>query len=257
MKSHVVTRRTSKTLFYGIVLVMIIFVSVVFCKTIIVQTNGNIDKKLPIYYVDTKDKKIALTFDCAWENSNTQEILDLLSTANAKATFFVTGDFCERHPNDVKMLSKAGHSIQNHSNKHPHVKNIEKERLIKDTTECDKIIENITGKKPTLYRAPYGEYSNTMLSVFETDLKHKVIQWNVDSVDWKRPTPEKMNERILKGVKPGSILLFHNDIENTTQALTTLLPTLRKQGYEFVLVEDLIYKENYYLDHEGKQVKSQ
>lgn len=255
MKSHVISRRTSKILFLGIILILITIVSLVFCKTVVTPTSGNANKKLPIYYVDIKEKKIAITFDCAWENSNTQALLDLLAANKAKATFFATGDFCERYPQDIKMLNKAGHAIQNHSNKHPHVKDISKEALIKDTTECDKIIESITGKKPTLYRAPYGEYSNSMLAVFETDLTHKVIQWNVDSVDWKRPTPEAINERILKKVKPGSILLFHNDLDNTTQALTTLLPTLREQGYQFVLVEELIYKDNYILDFEGKQVE--
>lgn len=254
MKSHVISRKVSRILFLSIIGVLFAIVSYVFCQTVAIPTSS-VGKKLPIYYVDTKEKKIAITFDCAWENSNTQELLDILEANQAKATFFVTGDFCERYPNDIKLISQAGHSIQNHSNKHPHVKDISKEELIKDTVACDQIIESLTGKKPTLYRAPYGEYSDLMLATFESELGHKVIQWNIDSIDWKGPTPMEINERVLLKVKPGSILLFHNDLDNTTQALITLLPELKSQGYEFLLVEDLIYHDNYILNHEGKQIK--
>ena len=212
-------------------------------------------KKLPIYAVNTEEKKIALTLDCAWENSDTQQLIDLFNQHEIKATFFMTGDFCERYPEDVKKIYDQGHGIENHSNNHPHVATISKDKLIEDTDQCDEIITQITGKKPTLYRAPYGEYSNQMMTTFEQALAHQVIQWDVDSRDWQGREAVDMVETVTSKVKNGSILLFHNDTKNTPQALAQIIPLLKGEGYEFVLVEDLIYKDNFTLDHEGRQVK--
>ncbi len=255
MKSVLITKRQFNIAILSVLLVLAIVGAVSYFGIASIISSTQSKRLLPIYCVDTTEKKIALTFDCAWENSDTLILIDLMKLYNVKATFFATGDFCERYPDDIKLLAKYGHSIQNHSNKHPHVKNIEKQALIDDTTACDNIIKQVTGKKPTLYRAPYGEYSDSMLSIFETDLHHKVIQWDVDSVDWQKPTVQTIVKRITTKVKAGSILLFHNDTKNTPEALAQILPQLKQDGYEFVLVEDLIYKDNYTLDHAGKQIK--
>lgn len=212
-------------------------------------------KRLPIYSVNTQEKKIALTFDCAWENSDTQELSDLLDKYLVKATFFTTGDWCERYPDDVKFLFSKGHAIENHSYNHPHVASIDAESLIEDTKKCDDIIEDLTGRKPILYRAPYGEYSNVMLKTMEDNFEHKVIQWDCDSVDWKGREVDEMVATILKKVKNGSILLFHNDTKNTPQALEIIIPRLQEEGYEFVKVSDLIYWDNYTIDSKGGQTR--
>lgn len=212
-------------------------------------------KKLPIYCVKTEEKQIALTFDAAWGNSDTDQLINILKKHNAKATFFTTGEWVDKYPEDVKELYQAGHDIQNHSDKHPHVAKISAEQLKKDTLACDDKIEKLIGKRPTLYRAPYGEYDNDMMAVFEQELKHFVIQWNVDSRDWKRPTVEKMVESVTKSVKPGSILLFHNDLENTPTALDAILTQLDAESYEYISVNELILKENYTIDNNGMQIK--
>ena len=211
------------------------------------------ERLLPIYCVERGDKKIALTFDVAWENSNTQKLIDILSENDAKATFFVTGDWCDRYPEDVKMFFDAGHDIQNHSNTHPHVEGMNVNDLINDTRECSRKIKMITGVEPTLYRAPYGEFDDSLITTMD-GMGLKVIQWDVDSVDWKKPTAAQIQKKVLKGVKSGSILLFHNDLENTTEALPEILKELKSQGYEFVTVKDMIYTENYTIDAQGKQV---
>lgn len=211
------------------------------------------ERLLPIYCVERGDKKIALTFDVAWENSNTQKLIDILKENDAKATFFVTGDWCDRYPEDVKMFFDAGHDIQNHSNTHPHVEGMNVNDLINDTRECSRKIKMITGVEPTLYRAPYGEFDDSLITTMD-GMGLKVIQWDVDSVDWKKPTAAQIQKKVLKGVKSGSILLFHNDLENTTEALPEILKELKSQGYEFVTVKDMIYTENYTIDAQGKQV---
>lgn len=211
------------------------------------------ERLVPIYCVDRGDKKIALTFDVAWENSNTEELLNILEQNDAKATFFVTGDWCDRYPDDVKMFYDAGHEIENHSDQHPHVEGINVNDLINDTKECSRKIKMITGEEPKLYRAPYGEYDDSLITTLD-GMGMKVVQWDVDSVDWKKQSADKIKKKVLKGVKSGSILLFHNDLENTTEALPDILKSLRSQGYEFVRADQLIYSDNYTIDATGKQI---
>lgn len=148
------------------------------------------ERLLPIYFVERGDKKISLTFDVAWENSNTQELIDTLDEYDARATFFVTGDWCDRYPEDVKMFADAGHEIQNHSDQHPHVKGANVNELISDTKAASLKIKDITGKEPTLYRAPYGEYDNSLITTVQ-GMGMNVIQWDVEPLDIDgKPLPE-------------------------------------------------------------------
>lgn len=148
------------------------------------------ERKLPIYCVDRGDNKIALTFDCAWGNSNTDELLRILENANAKATFFVTGEFCDKYPEDVKKFYDAGHSVQNHSDIHPHVKGMNINSLIEDTRECSRKIKMITGEEPALYRSPYGEFDDNVITTVE-GMGLKVVQWSVEAIDIDGKHPER------------------------------------------------------------------
>lgn len=209
-------------------------------------------RKLPVYRVERNDNKVAVTFDVAWENSNTDELIDILDEYDAKATFFITGDWCDRCPDDVKKFADAGHEIENHSDKHPHVEGINVNDLINDTRECSRKIEMLTGRAPTLYRAPYGEYDDNLLTTLE-GMGLQTIQWDVDSVDWNKPTPEQITKKVLDNTKSGSILLFHNDLQNTTEALPNVLKGLKENGFEFVTVDELILHENFTIDANGEQ----
>lgn len=211
------------------------------------------ERRLPIYSVDRGDKKIAITFDCAWENSNTNALIDILDEYDARGTFFVTGDWCDRYPEDVKKFHDAGHEVENHSDQHPHVAGMNVNDLINDTKECSRKIEMITGEAPRLYRAPYGEFDDSLITTLE-GMGMKVIQWDVDSVDWKKPSAEEIKKKVLGKVKSGSILLFHNDLDNTTAALPEILRSLKADGYELVGVEDMIYFDNYTINSDGTQV---
>lgn len=211
------------------------------------------ERKIPIYGVDRADNKIAVTFDCAWGNSNTDLLLSLLKDADVKATFFVTGEFCDKYPEDVKKMYDAGHEIGNHSDKHPHVEGININKLVEDTRECSRKIKMITGEEPKIYRAPYGEYDNNVITTIE-GMGLKIIQWSVDSIDWNEPDPDTIIKRIMEGTVSGSILLFHNDLENTAQALPEILTGLRQKGFSFSKVSELIYSDNYHIDGSGIQI---
>jgi polysaccharide deacetylase family sporulation protein PdaB len=216
--------------------------------------TGAAETRLPIYSVERPDNKIALTFDCAWGNSNTDELLAILEEHGVYATFFVTGEFVDKFPDDVRRIHAAGHEIANHSDSHPRIRGMNLNRLIEDTREAERKIMLVTGERPTLYRSPYGEYDENSIKTIE-GLGYKFIQWSVDSIDWQEPDPATIIKRVTDKTVPGSILLFHNDLENTAQALPEVLTRLRQAGFEFVRTSELIYYEDYRIDHAGMQIR--
>lgn len=209
-------------------------------------------KELPIYSVETGEKKIAITFDSAWNDDDIDKIIEVLQAQNCPSTFFVTGDWAEKFPESLKKLYTAGHEIGSHSYNHTLYSTLSKDEIIADMDKCDSVIESILGFRPNLMRAPSGDYTNnSILACKETG--RYCIQWDVDSLDWKDLTEEQMKARIFDRVQNGSILLFHNGTKQTALALPGLLTALKNEGYTFCKVGDLIYKENYTIDHTGRQ----
>lgn len=217
-------------------------------------TVSNSLRKLPIYCVETDEKKIAITFDAAWSAEDTDRLIQILKNHNAKATFFAVGDWVEKNPDAVKKLHKAGHEMANHSNTHATFSKISREEIKQEILNCNKKIEEITGVVPKLVRAPSGDYDNKSIEVAES-LGMKMIQWDCDSLDWKLLSVEEMYSRITSKVQNGSIVLFHNGVENTPEALDKILTKLEKDGYEFITVSELIFWDNYEIDHTGRQKK--
>ena len=215
------------------------------------------DRKLPIYCVETPEKKIAISFDAAWGNDDTETLINILKDYDAKATFFVVGAWVDKYPESVKQLSDAGHQVMNHSNTHPYMTKLTTEQMIDELKSCNEKICKITNKTPTLFRPPYGDYDNATIETVEK-LGMYTVQWDVDSLDWKdNATPESICKRVTSKVKNGSIVLFHNDADHTPAALPNILKCLKDEGYEFVFIEDLIYKENYEIKHDGTQCKNE
>jgi polysaccharide deacetylase family sporulation protein PdaB len=211
-------------------------------------------RKIPIYSVDTKDKKIAISFDVSWGEDKTDEILKILDKYNAKATFFIVGSWIDQYPEKLRAIYGKGHEIGNHSNNHPIMTTISKETIIKEIVITDAKIMSITGQGTTLFRCPSGEYNNLLIETVE-GTNHYCIQWDVDSIDWKEQGAEIEYNRIVNKAKSGSILLFHNYAKYTPENLPKILGYLKAQGYEFVKVSDLIYKNNYYINEAGKQIQ--
>ncbi|MBU3181476.1 polysaccharide deacetylase family protein [Clostridium psychrophilum] len=211
-------------------------------------------RKLPIYNVDTKEKKIAISFDASWGDDRTGDILKMLDKYNAKATFFVVGAWVDQYPGMLKTIYDRGDEIGNHSNKHPIMTTVSKETIIKEIDITDAKIMAITGQGTPLFRCPSGEYNNLVIDTVAST-NHYCIQWDVDSIDWKEQGAQIEYNRIIKNTKPGSILLFHNDAKYTPENLPKILEYFKNQGYQFVTVSNLIYKKNYYIDEAGKQMQ--
>jgi len=212
-------------------------------------------RQLPIYCVQKSDKVLSLSFDAAWGNEDTQQLIDILGKYNIKATFFVVGEWVDKYPESVKALSDAGHEIMNHSNDHKHFSKLSSDKIIEDINLCNDKIEAVTGKRPTLFRPPYGEYNDNVVSTVNS-MGLYCIQWDVDSLDWKDLTAAAIQKRVLQRVKPGSIVLFHNAAKNTPAALPSIIDGLIAQGYSFLPISQLIYTGEYTIDHTGRQIPS-
>lgn len=214
------------------------------------------ERKLPIYCVETEKKQVALSFDAAWGNDDTETLIKILKEYNAPATFFVVGSWVDKYPESVEALSKAGFQIQNHSNTHPHMTQLSMQQMKNEIEACNKKIESITGVCPTLLRPPYGDYDNCVVEAVENERMY-AIQWSVDSLDWQdSATPQSIYKRVTDKVENGSIVLFHNDADHTPEALPMILKNLKEKGFEFVFISDLIMKENYHIDSTGKQCRT-
>ncbi len=168
----------------------------------------------------------------------------------------MVGDWAKKYPEAVKKFQEAGHDIANHSNKHPHVCQMNKEAIKKDLLEAHATLKELTGTQPYLYRPPYGEYNNTVLEAAK-ECGYYTIQWDVDSLDWKEYGLEPLINKVLnhKNLRPGTIILMHNDTKYTAAALESIVKGIIDKGYTFVPVSELIYKDmNCKIDHEGRQL---
>jgi polysaccharide deacetylase family sporulation protein PdaB len=209
-------------------------------------------RQLPIYCVEKDEKVASLTFDAAWGNEDTQELIDILGKYGVRATFFLVGSWVDKYPESVKALFDAGHEIMNHSNKHKHMTRLTRDEIIEDIGACNRKIEKITGVNPTLFRPPYGDYDDKLVTTVRS-MGMYTIQWDVDSLDWKDLSAADIRERVLSRVKPGSIVLFHNAALHTPEALPGIIEKLLADGYRLVPVSELIYTGEHTIDHEGRQ----
>ncbi len=210
--------------------------------------------ELPIYSVDTDKPWISLTFDSAWGDEDLDTILSILKKHNAPATFFVTGEWAQKYPDAILKIHKNGHEIGNHGNAHKHMPQISAEEMKQEIENCHNAVYKITGTHMNLFRAPYSDWNKDVISIAHS-MGYSSINHSVDSLDWKDYGIDSIIRTVCehKNLENGSIILLHNGATYTKDALDTLLCNLEEQGYSFVKVSNLIYTDNYYFDHTGKQ----
>ena len=209
-------------------------------------------RELPIYCVDRNDGKIAISFDAAWGGDQTEEILNILDAYGVKTTFFLVDIWSERFPELVKMIDARGHEIGNHSTSHPHMTKLSAAQMAKELTAMDDRLEGLIGKRSKLFRPPYGDYNNLVVQTARAK-GYEVIQWSVDSLDWKNRGVEDLVQKATRNVQSGDIILFHNDSKYILQALPRVLESLQKQGFEIVPVSDMILNGSTVIDTQGRQ----
>ena len=213
---------------------------------------GGTTKKLPIYSVGRTDNKISISFDCAYGAEYTQGILDVLNEYDVKCTFFVVDFWAKKYPDVLKAIVENGHEIGTHSTTHPKMSKLSTTEIKEELTTSINTITELTGQKVELFRAPFGDYDNDVLTIAE-GMGLYTIQWDVDSIDWKDISAKQITSRVVNKTKSGSIILCHNNGLHTLEALPYVLSNLKEKGYEFVKISELIYKENYEINSFGVQ----
>jgi len=209
-------------------------------------------RELPVYCVQRDDKVVALSFDAAWGNEDTQLLIDILNKYNINTTFFVVGEWVDKYPESVQALHENGNEIMNHSSDHAHFSSLSTEQIISDLNACNEKIAAITGISPTLFRCPYGEYDDHVISAVNS-IGMTAVQWDVDSLDWKGLSAQEIQRRVLDKVQPGSIVLFHNAAENTPEALPGIIESLIADGYTIVPISKILLKGDCFIDNSGRQ----
>ncbi len=212
-------------------------------------------RELPIYCVGTDEKKVALSFDAAWGNEDTKKIMEILKKHDVHVTFFMTGGWVEAYPEDVKALYKAGHDLGNHSENHKNMSQLSEAECRQELQDVHDKVKKLTDYDMFLFRPPYGDYDNEVISIAR-DMGYYPIQWDVDSLDWKDYGVDSIINTVTKHkhLGNGSIILCHNGAKYTAEALDALISGLKEQGYEIVPISELIYRDNYHMDHEGRQI---
>ncbi len=237
----------------GILVCALVLNITLFNEEFALPVQGEPEKKVPVYCVDTPEKKIAISFDAAWGDEHTEPILNILDEYGVKTTFFLVKFWAEKFQDDVKEIHARGHEIGNHSSTHPNMTKLSSEEMQKELLGLEEAVMSVTGKKPTVFRPPFGAYNNTLIEVCGEN-GYQVIQWSVDSMDWKKLSGDQIVERVCRNVKPGSIVLFHNNADKVEEYLPAILSKLKEEGYSVVPVSELIYQDNYKIDHTGKQI---
>lgn len=212
-------------------------------------------RELPIYCVQTEKPQIALSFDAAWGNEDTKAILDILAKHQVKVTFFMTGGWVESYPEDVKAILAAGHDLGNHSENHKNMSQLSESEKTSELMTVHNKVKELTGYEMFLFRPPYGDYDNAVILNAKNN-GYYTIQWDVDSLDWKDYGADAILDTVCnhKHLGNGSIILCHNGAKYTAQALDSMITCLKEKGYEFVPLSQLILRDNYHMDHEGRQI---
>ncbi len=251
MHIYCVRLKTLKILFLLVLTVSLLAISIDGYVPASVYFGASL-RKVPIYYVNTEEAKVAISFDAAWGADKTEKIMEICKEYGVNATFFLTGFWVEDYPEMVKKIYDNGFEIGTHSNTHPDMTKLSKSQMKMELETCCDLITKITNQKIELFRPPFGAYNDTLIET-ATELGLKTIQWDVDSLDWKGLSAMEITNRIINGAHNGSIILCHNNSDHILDALPIVLDRLQKKGYKVTNVGDVILQGDYFVDNNGMQ----
>ncbi|MGB9867817.1 MAG: polysaccharide deacetylase family protein [Bacillota bacterium] len=206
-------------------------------EVMVVSPGGS---EMPVFYIKTKEKKVALTFDISWGIKTLPSVLQVLKNLNQKATFFLSSPWVEMHPDLAREIAAAGHEIASHGEKHVNLSTLSKAEVIENISTAGKVIQDKLAVKPRFFRPPNGDYDDVVVTTAR-ELGYETVIWAVDSLDWKNPGVQFMVDRVKKLVFPGAILLFHasDSTKQTHLALPLIIEQLRKDGYQLLTLGEL------------------
>jgi peptidoglycan/xylan/chitin deacetylase (PgdA/CDA1 family) len=199
-----------------------------------------VTEKITFTEVNVDGPYIAMTFDDGPHATNTPKLLEMAAQRHIKLTFFVLGECVEQNPAVLQQEVAEGHEIGNHSWSHPNLAKLSDDAVRSQLQRTQDIIVKAAGIKPKLMRPPYGELTKRQRISVNHDFGYKVILWDVDPLDWKRPGPDVVARRIIAGARPGSIILSHDIHPPTIEAMPQVFDALLAKGFKFVTVSELL-----------------
>ena len=202
--------------------------------------TAGVTEKITFTDVNVDGPYIAMTFDDGPHATNTPKLLEMAAKRHIKLTFFVLGQCVEQNPEVLRREVAEGHEIGNHSWSHPNLAKLSDDAVRNQLQRTEDVILKTTGVKPKLMRPPYGELTKRQRIWVNHDFGYKVILWDVDPLDWKRPGPDVVARRIIAATRPGSIILSHDIHPPTIEAMPEVFDTLLAKGFKFVTVSELL-----------------
>lgn len=190
--------------------------------------------------VTTTRPVIALTFDDGPHPELTPKLLAILRAEGIKATFYVIGRNVDAYPQIARQIVEEGHEIANHSYNHPALTKLSPGRLDQEIRSTNEAIERATGVRPATMRPPYGAINDRVRQTLTGQFGLDVMIWSVDPLDWKRPGPAVVTQRMVSGAKPGGILLAHDIHPGTIAAMPETIRQLKARGFEFATISELL-----------------
>ena len=217
----------------------------------IMPTIGE-ERLVPVYKVATDQQAVSISFDASWGAEHTQNILDILDQHQVKTTFFLVNIWLEDYPAEAQEIADRGHEIGLHSVTHPRFSQLSVEQITDELIKNATLIAETTGYLATLFRPPFGDYNNRVIST-ASDLGFTTIQWSIDSLDWKDLSADEISQRVLQNISAGDIVLFHNNALHTAAALPQILGALAEKGLAVVPISELLLTGDTYIDSAGVQ----
>jgi peptidoglycan/xylan/chitin deacetylase (PgdA/CDA1 family) len=202
--------------------------------------SASVTEKITFTDVNVDGPYIAMTFDDGPHATNTAKLLEMAAKRHIKLTFFVLGECVQQNPTVLQREVAEGHEIGNHSWSHPNLAKLSDEAVRSQLQRTEDIIVKTAGVKPKLMRPPYGELTKRQRVWVHHVFGYKVILWDVDPLDWKRPGPDVVARRIIAGARPGSIILSHDIHPPTIEAMPQVFDALLAKGFKFVTVSELL-----------------
>ncbi|UAL54303.1 MULTISPECIES: polysaccharide deacetylase family protein [Metabacillus] len=195
----------------------------------------------PIYRGHPDKTMVSFLINVAWGNEYLPSMLEVLDKHGVKATFFLEGRWAKENPALVKTIKEAGHEIGNHSYSHPDMARITTDQIRKQIGSTNEVIKEITGAAPVWFAPPSGSFRQDVITVAD-EFKMETVLWSVDTIDWQKPEPGVLVERVLKKVHNGAMILMH-PTDSSSRSLETLIQSIKQKGYSFGSVSMLLDEE--------------
>lgn len=204
----------------------------------------------PIYRGNPDKPMVSFLINVAWGNEYLPSILKTLKDNNIHATFFLEGRWVKKNPDIAKMIVDSGHEVGNHSYTHPDMKILTSDRVREQLINTNQVIKATTGEQVRLFAPPSGSYRDEVVDIAHS-MNLRTIMWSVDTIDWQKPSPETIVNRVISKVHPGALILMH-PTDSTAKALQQLITDIKAKQLRIGTVSKLLDEERIIKTNDGK-----